>query len=663
MTQLRFEDYEILAADLGGENPLPQIRDNPDWYVKTGDGVSRKDRQYFGWGNVRNVLPYLMQDNYDRNKKMRSFKAAILENDCLKAVFLPEIGGKLWSLYDKRRKRELIYKNSVFQPANLALRNAWTSGGVEWNIGMVGHTPFTCSQLFTSHGVNQKGEPVLSMYEYERRRGLSYGINAYLPTDSEVLYVKVIVENTSDEPAVMYWWSNIAFPETQGTRVVVPTEYSFTHEYEKDGTWVDRVRIPFHHGKDITYPRSEKRAKDYFFDIPEEEDKWICAVDGEGRGLLHVSTSRLISRKMFLWGTSQGGENWNRFLSVPGEHYIEVQAGVAHTQYEHIPMPSNTVWEWTEGYTAADISADRVHSTDWSTAQDSVRELVARRFGENLENSLTDTFPAILAERTVVYNGTGWGALENIIRQKQNKAPVSRIYDYTVSSLGSLQEEWIRLMESGDFSHPDSTKAPKSYMISPYIRDLLEKMQPTYYTMLHLGIIYLSQGERQRALDAWQASLDLTPNAWAARNIAMMYFNILDDNKKASEYILKAVSLAKDEMISLIRDAGRVLTASGYDSQYLEIVSKLSEGVKNDGRVALYTAHAHWHLGNWHEAAAIINEDFVLPDNREGETATSDAWFEIYRHIAAEKGITDADEADRLYPLPAKLDFRMDQEN
>ena len=95
------------------------------------------------------------------------YKRQVLENDILRATFLLELGGRLWSLLHKPSGRELLAVNPVFQAANLAIRNAWFSGGVEWNIGFVGHSPFTCSPLFAARVEGPGGAPVLRLYEYE----------------------------------------------------------------------------------------------------------------------------------------------------------------------------------------------------------------------------------------------------------------------------------------------------------------------------------------------------------------------------------------------------------------------------------------------------------------------------------------------------------------
>ncbi len=118
MSELRVETYTMPAANLGPDNPLPPL-------------------------DI--CLPHGLQDDYDRTRTERKFRAVVLENEVLRATFLTELGGRLWSLLHKPSGRELLYVNPVFQPANLAIRNAWFSGGVEWNIAVRGHTAYTCS--------------------------------------------------------------------------------------------------------------------------------------------------------------------------------------------------------------------------------------------------------------------------------------------------------------------------------------------------------------------------------------------------------------------------------------------------------------------------------------------------------------------------------------
>ena len=146
---IRFEKMRISGAELGECNPLPDIMNNTYIHARytLSPSVTREEGRYIGWGMLPTLLPYLAQDGYTRERKDMELPAVVLENKYLRAVFLPSLGGRLWQLYDKVGRRDLLYVNPVFQPCNLALRNAWFSGGVEFNLGIRGHSPFTCSGM------------------------------------------------------------------------------------------------------------------------------------------------------------------------------------------------------------------------------------------------------------------------------------------------------------------------------------------------------------------------------------------------------------------------------------------------------------------------------------------------------------------------------------
>ena len=196
---IKNEKITLSAASMGEINPLADIGNIE--YIHAGyevtDNISAAERERIGKGMIHTILPYTIEDNFDRVRSDRDFSAAIVENEYLRATFIPELGGRLWSLYDKENERELLYVNPVFQPANLAIRNAWFSGGVEFNVGIKGHNPLTCDPYFARIARTKDAQEVLQIYEYERIRGLVFGIEAYLPEGSKVLYIKDFVENVS----------------------------------------------------------------------------------------------------------------------------------------------------------------------------------------------------------------------------------------------------------------------------------------------------------------------------------------------------------------------------------------------------------------------------------------------------------------------------------
>ena len=184
MSELRFETLRMPGADVGPENPLPPLSRGGNRHMDRTKYVGFADEmlEQMAYGHPDNYLPYTMQDRYGRQLRDRDFHVAVLQNDTLKATFLLELGGRLRSLIHKPTGRELLEANPIFQPANLAVRNAWFSGGVEWNIGMLGHFPLTCAPLFAGRVTTPDGTPVLRMWDrrqlYDEHRS---GVRLLLP--------------------------------------------------------------------------------------------------------------------------------------------------------------------------------------------------------------------------------------------------------------------------------------------------------------------------------------------------------------------------------------------------------------------------------------------------------------------------------------------------
>lgn len=657
---IKFEKLTIPAASLGKPNPMPDIKNIS--YIHAGyhmtDKICDDEKTYIGKGMLSTMLPYLIQDGYDRNKQPREFNAAILENDRIKAVFLPELGGRLWSVTDKDKNRELLYKNPVFQPGNLALRNAWFSGGVEFNVGIKGHTPLTCSPMWCRIDKCPEGE-ILRLYEYERIRGVVYSISAWLPEDSDVLYLKCRIENESDETKYMYWWSNIAVPETKGTRVLVPTNESFLSFYSENHYILDKASIPLHEGTDVSYPGNIPSSRDFFYKIPENRHKWIAAVNEEGYGLLQCSTSELKGRKLFVWGQSQGGRNWNEWLSEEGSAYIEIQAGLAHTQLEHIPMTGKTTLEWTEAYTPLNGNSNILHG-DYAQAIQEAEKHINQKLGNTDELYFPDD--STVTESEIVYRGSDWGALE----EKIKNAPISKHLKFPMQDSAETAK-WVNLVNSNTFPEPDTDTEPGSYVTGEFWLKKLEGLpEQNWYSLLHTGVVRYAAGDTEGAKRAWEESTAKKASPWALRSLSMIYKNELGDLATAKKYILRAFELKKD-CLALCIEVAQQLTSDGSDEKWLEIYDSLSQDIKSSGRLRLYKAIAHINLQQYAAAAQIINKDFEMPDIKEGELSVSYLWFKLYRNIYAQETDRTYDENDKefckeaneKYPLPKRLDFRM----
>jgi len=89
----------------------------------------------------RRIYPYFSFDGYSNTGQPQPWKVIKLENDYIEVYVLPEAGGKVWGAIEKSTGKEFIYRNEVMKFRNIALRGPWTSGGIEFNFGFIGHTP------------------------------------------------------------------------------------------------------------------------------------------------------------------------------------------------------------------------------------------------------------------------------------------------------------------------------------------------------------------------------------------------------------------------------------------------------------------------------------------------------------------------------------------
>ncbi|MBQ2742275.1 MAG: DUF5107 domain-containing protein [Oscillospiraceae bacterium] len=652
MSSLRFEKLVIPSADFGGESSLPLLTLNINNRGKKTLGNFPEDEEmFFNYGRIYDAFPYREQNLYGRELYDTEYDVAYLENENLKAMFIPALGGKMWSLIDKRTGKELLFRNSVIRPCNLAVRNAWTSGGVEWNMGFLGHSPMTCSLVNTAETKLSDGTPVLRFYWFERIRCCIAQMDIFLPDGSEVLYVRTRITNPNEDTAPMYWWSNIATVQEEGARVIVPAEETYL---SRDGGYYIES-IPYYNGVDVTYPLNSKNAYDYFWKTKSDSLKYICQLDKNGYGLATSSTDILRGRKLFVWGDSQGGRRWQNYLTADGEDgsYNEIQIGLARTQLECLPMPPRTVWEWVETYGAMQADKEKVHG-EWKAAREEVEGIFAKSITKSfLETVLSDTREMAKASAKSVFENEGWASLEILRREKSGERDI--MCDHlSFAETDEMQKNWISLLENGTVGEHDTKEVPASYQIREEWLNLLYdaidgKDSDNWYAYYLLGAAETAKGNLRAAKPLLEKSIELTESAWAyyVLGIIAKLENCEDDY---ASHMLSAFKNRNDD-ISLAKAVFRCLYETKKSEKTVELYNIASESVKKNERCMLFYAYALTRIGDIDEAEKIIvngGKYITVADIREGETITSELWDAI-----REKRGGDAPE------LPRELDFRM----
>lgn len=467
------ESLTIPGAPLGEENPLPMFRSprhrNPLAFDET---FLPEDKHLFGEETGFRVLPYRMQDSYSRDRREMELKTIVLENENLKARFLPEYGGRLASLEDRRTGKELLFRNPVFQPANLAIRNAWFSGGIEWNIGRFGHTVLTCAPLFFARMTDDRGNEFLRAYEYERMGGVFLSMDFHLPPGARQLSAHVRIINDNEHPVPMYWWTNIAVREEKDLRIFSGTDQVIYIKPESNikensehffgrGSLLDLPSLP---GKDGSYPRNFPFSSEYFFQTGQEENSpWEAAAYNDGFTFFERSTARLRFRKMFCWGVHQGGRHWCDFLSEPSKgDYVEIQSGLAPTQVHGLEMPAASVWDFTQIFGAVETEPSRTEG-DWTKARDYTIKTIDAALPPGEVSRRHEEFRRYAHREPVelLHQGSGWGALEGLRRKRTSDSrPLPQGLVFPGASIGPAQEPWLILLESGELPLPRGNELP-----------------------------------------------------------------------------------------------------------------------------------------------------------------------------------------------------------
>ncbi|MDQ0810108.1 hypothetical protein QFZ63_001822 [Streptomyces sp. B3I7] len=657
MTTIRRAAVTLPAADLGPANPLPPLLPLDEaHHVDERDlvGTPRDMARQIRCAPLDSVLPTPLYDGYDRRRAPRAFDALVLENDRLRATVLPGLGGRVVSLVHLPTGRELLYRNPVFQPANFALNGAWFSGGIEWNIGATGHTTLSCAPLHAARVTAPDGGEMLRLWEWERLRDLPFQVDLWLPDGSDFLYVGVRVRNPHDRPAPVYWWSNIAVPEE--CRVLAPADEAWLPHF-MGGTPIGherrlrRVPVPEWEGADRSYPLNSPHAADYFYELPDDARRWIAALDGTGRGLVQTSTAVLRGRKLFVWGSRPGGRRWQDWLTEPGTGgYCEIQAGLARTQLEHVPLAERGEFTWLEAYGPLHADAGAVHGADWAGA----RTEVERRLDEALPRTrVTAAYEAWLAcadaePGEVLAVGSGWGALE--VLRAGEKLPGT---PFEESTLTEAQEPWLHLLRSGELPEPDEPGPPGESLVAAHWRDLLETAVARPSTEYHLGVAQWHAGDRAQAVRSWERALPRASVRWPllrclavadraagdGERAAVRYGEAFDDLCEGSADGAGAAALVAlgRETLEALLDAGRV-------SKARSVWERLPRGVRERGRFRLLGARLLLAEGDPAGARTVFDDgDGVeVADLREGEEVLGELWARL----------TDE-------PLPVRYDFRM----
>ena len=273
------------------------------------------------------IYPYFRYDGYTTMPEKKSWKVVELENDFLTIIIFPEIGGKIWSVIDKRSGKEMFYGNKVVKFRDISLRGPWTSGGIEFNYGVIGHSS-SCSfpvDYLVRNNKDGSVSCIIGMLDLLTRTYWSVEIN--LPKDRGWFTTKSFWHNRSGYSQPYYNWVNTAITAKDDLMLIYPGTHNIGHDGMLISSWpVDSIQ-----NKDISIWAENNfesdRSKSYH--IFGSHDSYFGAYwKSDDFGWLHYADrEERLGKKMFSWALSDLGKIWEELLTDQNGQYVELQSG------------------------------------------------------------------------------------------------------------------------------------------------------------------------------------------------------------------------------------------------------------------------------------------------------------------------------------------------
>lgn len=283
-------------------------------------------------GSSGAVYPYGVTDTLKDKCEIKEYKALYLENDFIKVMILPELGGRVHRAFDKVNNRDFVYFNHVVKPALVGLLGPWISGGIEFNWPQH-HRPTTFMNVDYSIKENDDNSVTVFVGETEPMHGLTITTAFTVFEDKALLQIKSKVYNGNDTPRTFLWWSNPAVKGGDGHQSVFPPDVTAVFDHGKRAV----IDFPIAHGTyyKVAYDGVDiSRYKN--IPVPTSYMAWRSNYDFVGAychdeegGLLHVADHHVSpGKKQWSWGHGDFGQAWDRNLTDEDGPYIELMTGV-----------------------------------------------------------------------------------------------------------------------------------------------------------------------------------------------------------------------------------------------------------------------------------------------------------------------------------------------
>jgi len=284
-------------------------------------------------GSSGKVYPYPTVERISNERTDKEYTAVWLENEYIKVMVLPELGGRIQRAYDKTNGYDFVYYNHVIKPALVGLTGPWISGGIEFNWPQH-HRPTTFLPVDYVLSENEDGSRSVLLHDVDQMYGTKGLMKFTLYPGKAYIEITGQLYNRTSIPQTFLWWANPAVPVNENTQSIFPPDVHAVMDHGKR----DVSRFPIATG--VYYKKDYSEGVDIsrYKNIPvptsymAEKSKYdfVGGYDyGVGAGILHVADHHISpGKKQWTWGCGDFGKAWDRNLTDEDGPYVELMTGV-----------------------------------------------------------------------------------------------------------------------------------------------------------------------------------------------------------------------------------------------------------------------------------------------------------------------------------------------
>jgi tetratricopeptide (TPR) repeat protein len=300
------ETRDILTYPYSDPNPVPIL-------------TERRDEIY----------PYHSFNGYSIKGQMQKWKVVKLENDYVEVYVMPTDGGKVWGAIEKSTGNEFIYRNEVMKYRNISMRGPWTSGGIEFNFGYIGHNPSTCVPVDYKTVENEDGSVSCIVGSYDLPSRTKWYVEVRLQKDKAYFETYATWSNPSPLPQTYYNWMTAAAVVKDDLEFAYPGSGEIGHGGEF-GLWPVNED-----GRNVAFYKNNNFESSKSYHIIGEFNDFMGGYYHNSKiGFGHWALyDEMPGHKLWLWSLARDGGIWEDLLTDSDGQYMEFQAGRMFNQY------------------------------------------------------------------------------------------------------------------------------------------------------------------------------------------------------------------------------------------------------------------------------------------------------------------------------------------